>query len=304
MQTRPVTTADLARSVIAVPPMARDRELKFHRGENEKIVRHIEAGGVDILLYGGNANFYHIAPSEYEAVLAELAEIAASETLVIPAVGPAYGVMMDQAPVIRRSAYPTVMVLPHQGLTTSAGVVEGLRRFAGAIERPIVLYIKYGDYIDVEGAKELVDAGLVSWIKYAIVREDPADDPYLARLVEAVDPKLIVSGIGEQPVVEHLVGFGVNGFTAGCVCVRPDLSDRLLKAVQAADLELARRIQAVFSPLEDLRNGINPVRVLHEAVRLAGIADTGPALPLLSGVSAEQETAILAAVEALKVADA
>lgn len=303
MQTRPVTPADLARSVIAVPPMARDHELKFHRAENEKIVRHIEAGGVDILLYGGNANFYHIAPSEYEAVLAELAEIAAPETLVIPAVGPAYGVMMDQAAAIRRSAYPTVMVLPHQGLTTSAGVVEGLRRFAGTIERPIVLYIKYGDYIDVEGAKELVEAGLVSWIKYAIVREDPADDPYLARLVEAVDPKIIVSGIGEQPVVEHLVGFKVNGFTAGCVCVRPDLSDRLLKAVQSGDLELARRIQEIFRPLEDLRNGINPVRVLHEAVRLAGIADTGPALPLLSGVTPDQETAILAAVEALKAAD-
>jgi dihydrodipicolinate synthase/N-acetylneuraminate lyase len=95
----------------------------------------------------------------------------------------------------------------------------------------------------------------------------------------------------------------VNGFTAGCVCVRPDLSDRLLKAVQSGDLDLARRIQAIFKPLEDLRNGINPVRVLHEAVRLAGIADTGPALPLLSGVTPDQETAILAAVEALKVAE-
>ncbi len=302
MQTRTVTPADLARSVIAVPPMARDRDLKFHRGENEKIVRHIEAGGVDILLYGGNANFYHIAPSEYEAVLAGLAEIAGPETLVIPAVGPAYGVMMDQAAAIRRSAYPTAMVLPHQGITTSAGVVEGLRRFADAIERPIVLYIKYDDYIDVEGAKELVDAGLVSWIKYAVVRDDPGDDPYLSQLVEAVDPTIIVSGIGEQPVIEHLVDFKVNGFTAGCVCVRPDLSDRLLKAVQGGDLELARRIQAIFRPLEDLRNGINPIRVLHEAVRLAGIAETGPALPLLSGVTPEQETAILAAVEALKVA--
>ena len=29
MQTRTVTTADLARSVIAVPPMARDKDLKF-----------------------------------------------------------------------------------------------------------------------------------------------------------------------------------------------------------------------------------------------------------------------------------
>lgn len=302
MQTRPVTPADLARSVIAVPPLARDRDLRFHRSENEKVVRHIEAGGVDILLYGGNANFYHLAPSEYGAVLGELASIAAPESLVIPSAGPAYGVMMDQAEVIRETAFPTVMVLPHQGLTTSDGVVRGLSRFAERIARPIVLYIKYDNYLSVEGARELVESGLVSWIKYAIVREDPAVDPFLERLVDAVDPGIIVSGIGEQPVIEHLVDFKVNGFTAGCVCIRPDLSDRLLKAVQAGDLELARKIQSLFKPLEDLRNGINPVRVLHEAVRLAGIAETGPALPLLSGISTEEEKRVEEAVAALKSA--
>jgi dihydrodipicolinate synthase/N-acetylneuraminate lyase len=295
MQTRTVTTADLARSVIAVPPMARDKDLKFDRAENEKILRHIEAGQVTTMLYGGNANFYHIAPSEYESVLGQLAEIAAVDTLVIPSAGPSYGVMMDQAEILKGTTFPTVMVLPHQGITTSQGVVAGLRNFAQKVGKPIVLYIKYGDYISVEGAKELVDEGLVSWIKYAIVREDPANDPYLAQLVDVVDPALIVSGIGEQPVIEHLVDFGVNGFTAGCVCIRPDLSDQLLKAVQAKDLTRAREIQAIFEPLEDLRNGINPIRVLHEAVRLAGIAETGPALPLLSGISEVQTEEVKAA---------
>ena len=190
MQTAPVTPADLARSVIAVPPMARDRDLKFHRGENEKIIRHIEAGGVDILLYGGNANFYHTAPSEYEHILSELASIAAPDTLVIPSAGPAYGVMMDQAEIIKGTDYPTVMVLPHQGLTTSEGVVRGLSRFAEKVGKPIVVYIKYGDYLSVEGTKELVDSGIVSWIKYAIVREDPAVDPFLSRLIDVVDPRI------------------------------------------------------------------------------------------------------------------
>ncbi|MDP4793578.1 MAG: dihydrodipicolinate synthase family protein [Verrucomicrobiales bacterium] len=295
MQTRTVTTADLARSVIAVPPMARDKDLKFDRAENEKILRHIEAGQVTTMLYGGNANFYHIAPSEYESVLGQLAEIAAADTLVIPSAGPSYGVMMDQAEILKGTAYPTVMVLPHQGITTSQGVVAGLRNFAQKVGKPIVLFIKFGDDISVVGAKELVDEGLVSWIKYAIVREDPANDPYLAQLVDVVDPALIVSGIGEQPVIEHLVDFGVNGFTAGCVCIRPELSDQLLKAVQAKDLTRAREIQAIFEPLEDLRNGINPIRVLHEAVRLAGIAETGPALPLLSGISEVQTEEVKAA---------
>lgn len=299
MQTTLVTPEDLARSVIAVPPMARDENLIFCRSENEKIIRHIEAGGTSTLLYGGNANFYHIALSEYEDILGQLAEIAGADTLVVPAAGPAYGTMMDQAEILRQTEYPTVMVLPQQGLTTSDGVVTGLRKFAEKVEKPIVLYIKYGDFIDVAGAKQLVDDGLVSWIKYAIVREDPSDDPYLAELVEKVDPKIIVSGIGEQPVIDHLVGFGVNGFTAGCVCVRPDLSEELREAVQNGNLDRAREIQGTFRPLEDLRNGINPVRVLHEAVELAGIAKTGPHLPLLSGLTEAEKAEVKDAAAAL-----
>jgi dihydrodipicolinate synthase/N-acetylneuraminate lyase len=58
----------------------------------------------------------------------------------------------------------------------------------------------------------------------------------------------------------------------------------MLVALRKDDLEGAERIRQVFRPLEDLRNAINPIRVLHEAVRLAGIADTGPALPLLSNL--------------------
>jgi len=58
----------------------------------------------------------------------------------------------------------------------------------------------------------------------------------------------------------------------------------MLRAMRASDWVEAERIRAIFKPLEDLRNAINPIRVLHEAVRLAGIADTGPLLPLLTNV--------------------
>src|SRR4051794_20040684 len=97
MDTRAITKARLAESVISVPPLARDAEGKVSRAENQKIVRHIEAGGVNTLLYGGNANFYHLRPSEYRATLSILADIAADGTLVIPSVGPAWGLSMDHA---------------------------------------------------------------------------------------------------------------------------------------------------------------------------------------------------------------
>ena len=282
MQTTPVTPEQLNSSVIAVPPLARDPDLKINSVENAQIIRHIESGGVSTLLYGGNANFYHIALSEYAAALGMLVSESAEHTLIVPSVGPAYGTMMDQATVLDDFDFPTVMVLPMQGLTTDAGVAAGFRKFVEAHGKPAVLYIKFEGYLKSETVAQLVDEGLVSWIKYAIVREDPANDDYLSRLVDLLDPRLIVSGIGEQPAITHLTRFKINGFTSGCVCVRPDLSQKMLQGLNSGDLETAETIRCIFRPLEDLRNEINPIRVLHEAVSLAGIAETGPALPLLN----------------------
>ena len=109
MQTSPVTPEQLNSSVIAVPPLARDAELKINREENGKIIRHIEAGGVATLLYGGNANFYHIAPSEYAEALEIISTESAENTLIVPSVGPAYGTMMDQITTLRNFNFPTVM---------------------------------------------------------------------------------------------------------------------------------------------------------------------------------------------------
>ncbi len=300
MQTSPVTPGQLNASVIAVPPLARDADLKLNREENAKVIRHIEAGGISTLLYGGNANFYHIAPSEYAEALDIIATGSAENTLIVPSVGPAYGTMMDQTTILKDFDFPTVMVLPMPGLITDAGVATGFRRFVEALGKPAVLYIKFEGYLEPETVASLVNDGLVSWIKYAIVREDPAQDDYLARLIELVDPRLIVSGIGEQPAITHLTKFQINGFTSGCVCVRPDLSQAMLTAINAGNLDLAETIRETFQALEDLRNEINPIRVLHQAVSLAGIANTGPILPLLSPLGTSEAQRVQQAAQTLQ----
>jgi dihydrodipicolinate synthase/N-acetylneuraminate lyase len=302
MDTRAITTARLASSVIAVPPLARDAQGKVSRAENQKIVRHIEAGGVDILLYGGNANFYHLRPSEYRETLTILSEIAADGTLVIPSVGPAYGLSLDQAEIARDFAFPTVMVLPHTGIQTYDGVEQGLRDFAKAYGKPIVLYIKAEGYITPAGAARLVAEGLISWIKYAIVRDAPENDAFLSELMQKVDPNLVVSGIGEQPAIVHLNQFKCGGFTSGCVCVNPALSRQMHAAIKSGDLDKANKIRNIFRPLEDLRNRINPIRVLHEAVEGAGIAETGKLQPLLSGLTSSERGEVAATARTLREA--
>ena len=256
--------------------------MTLNREENQRIVSHIVAGGVSILLYGGNAVLYHIAPSQYGQLLEVLSEVASLPTVVIPSVGPAYGMMMDQAEILNESAFTTAMILPQKEIATSAGIARAVGNFCQAAQRSVVLYIKHDNYIDVEDVARLMNDGLLSAIKYAIVREDASNDQYLRELADAVGTELIVSGMGEQPAIVHMRQFGLPGFTSGCVCIRPDLSARMLNAVHHDELDVAKAIRETFRPLEDLRNKINPIRVLHEAVALAGIAKTGPLIPCLS----------------------
>ncbi len=299
MITRPLSLEDLQRSVMAVPPLARNADDSLNAEENRRLIRHLEDGGITLLLYGGNANFYHLPLSEFEPALELLSSAAADTSLVIPSVGPAYGTMMEQARIARRFRFPTLMVLPQQGITTSAGVATGIRRFVEAAGIPALVYIKHDGFIEPEDVAALDRDGLISAIKYATVRTDTSRDDYLRRLIQVVDPRKIISGIGEQPAIIHLRDFGLGGFTSGCVCVAPRLSQAMLAAMRHGDWTEAERIRQLFKPLEDLRNAIHPIRVLHAAVDAAGIARTGPLLPLLSNVEPKDQPAIAAAAKSL-----
>ena len=303
MKTTPVKPEDLRRSVIAVPPLARDAALKADRVENAKLIRHLEAGGVTTLMYGGNANFYNVALSEYPSLLDFLAETVAEDTWLIPSAGPDFGKMMDQALVLRHRTFPAVMALPMSATSTFEGVEAGLRRFADAVARPLILYIKSEHYLTPLNCKRLVDDGLVCGIKYALVRANPADDPFLKKLLDVVDRSLVISGIGERPAVVHLRDFSLNGFTSGSVCVAPNGSRLLLKALQARHYREAERLRALYLPLEDLRDAISPIQVLHEAVTLANIANMGPMLPHMSNLGSHHVPELRDAAKALIAAD-
>src|ERR1700754_4333489 len=73
MNVSPLHELEFSASVMAVPPLARRADFSLDADENAKLIRHIEAGGVRTVLYGGNANLYHVAVSEYRELLDMLA---------------------------------------------------------------------------------------------------------------------------------------------------------------------------------------------------------------------------------------
>lgn len=281
-----ISIEDIHRSVIAVPPLCRDSYFKSNAEENAKLIKHIESGGVKIMLYGGNANFYNIALSEYELVLDQLEAAAADDTIIIPAVGPYHGFMMDQAAILSKRKFPTAMLLPTMAVSKPEGVRAAIMNLVQTMGKPAVLYIKDEGYVNLEVVKSLVKAGVISWIKYAVVRENPTHDPLLEALSKEIPNELLVSGIGEQPAVIHWNRFNVQAYTSGCVCVAPRPSQKMLEALTAGNFAKAERIREGYVALETLRNNHGPIQVLHEAVKLCGIADTGPHLPLLADLDA------------------
>jgi len=284
MKTTPVTTNDLTKSVLSVPPLARRADYTIDPAQNERLLNHMRAGGVHTFIFGGNANLYNMGVTEFASLMGLLTSWAHADDWMIPSVGSDYGKAHDQLIVLRDHAFPTAMILPQRFPATPAGVATGIRRLAEAYGKPLIAYVKDDGFIDAADLGKLVADGAVCAVKYAVVRDDPKIDPYLEAILSHVDRSLVISGIGERPAIDHLTAFGVAAFTSGCVCVAPGQSMALLRAIKRNDLVEAQRLRSLFIPLEDLRDAYSPLRVLHDAVRLAGIADTGPMLPFLSNI--------------------
>ena len=296
MKTTPVRLEDL-QGVFPVPPLARKavagRPLDF--AENDRLVRHMAAGGLSRFLYGGNAFLYHVTLAEYGELLDWLSGL---DGWAIPSVGPSFGRAMDQAPLLRRHRFPAVMALPCGDPRDAKGLEAGMREIASAAGTSLILYLKSEDgfgsdlMAGLDAVARLVDDGVCVAIKYAVVRKDPVVDPCLKALLERVDRKRVVSGIGERPAIAHMNGFGLPGFTTGSGCLAPSLTSALFAACVRGSWDEAEGLRALFLPLEDPRDAWGPARVLHAATELAGVAKTGPIPPFVTALDGDQQAAL------------
>ena len=310
MKTTPVTTRDLC-GVFAVPPLARSngarRTIDF--SQNDRLVRHIASGGITRFLYGGNAFLYHITLGEYRQLLDWLAAFP-NDLWPIPSIGPSYGRAIDQADLLSKYSFPAVMVLPSGDPREASGLERGLREVAAAARTPLILYLKdegnFGSDIEagLDAVARLVDDRVCIAIKYAVVRANPGQDPYLERLLSRVDRNLVISGMGERPAIVHLRDCTLPGFTTGSGCLAPRMCNEIYRSCSQENYSVADELRSHFMQLEDLRDAWNPARVLHHAVELAGVADTGPIPPFLTELNATQIEQLLPVARELVKNDA
>jgi dihydrodipicolinate synthase/N-acetylneuraminate lyase len=305
MKKSPVTLDDLA-GVMPVPPLPRrpDSARSLDLEAARTLVEHLAGGGLRALLFGGNAFLYHVTLDEYETLLGWLAGLP-DPLWPIPGVGPSFGRAMDQASLLRRHAFPCIMALPCNDPRDAAGLEHGWREVVERSGAPLILYLKDERTLGPDLAAgldvvaRLLDDGTAVAVKYAVVRANPGDDPYLEGLLARVPRERVVSGIGERPAVVHMEKYGLPGFTTGSGCVAPALSAALHAACARGDRAEAERLRGLFLPLEDLRDAWGPARVLHAAVELAGICPTGPIVPFVSALDEHQRERLQPVARAL-----
>jgi dihydrodipicolinate synthase/N-acetylneuraminate lyase len=297
--------------VYAVPPLPRhpDPRRSLNLGAAECVARHIEAGGITRFLYGGNAFLYHASLDEFAMLTDWLSGFPASRW-PIPSIGPSFGRAIDQARILRKHSFPAAMMLPCGDPRDARGMAAGLREISHAAAMPLIIYLKSEDGFGSEKEQgldaiaRLVDDGVAIAIKYAVVRGNPLGDAYLEGLLRRVDRRLVISGMGERPAIEHLRDYQLGGLTTGSGCIAPRRCQALFDTCRTQHWEGAVALRDAFMPLEDLRDAWGPARVLHHATELAGVAATGPIPPYVSALDPTQLDELAPVARALREGDA
>ena len=294
MKTTAVNSADLLRCPLALPPMALTQAGKIAELEQAKILAWLREGGITTFLYGGCANFFNASVRQYAATLDVIEKLAQPDDWVIPTIGPDFGKAMDQIEVLKGRDFPSAMLLPLSPVTAT-GVATGLRRLSDAIGRPLMVFFKSPDYVRATDLAAMIGDGVLCCVEYGIGGSTDKPEPFLADLLDrAGNADAIIDGAGEHMITLH-ARFGLKGYTSGSGVVAPHLSMALLAAVKRGDFTEAGHIREHFLELEGLRQAHAPIPVLHDAVRLAGIADTGPIGPFFSNTSDESVLRSIAA---------
>lgn len=296
--------------LFAVPPLPRKHDARrtLDVDNAEAVARHIEAGGIRNLLYGGNAFLYHATQDDFETMVGWLAQMPAAR-VPIPSIGPSFGRALDQARLLARHRFAAAMMLPCGDPRDPAGLEAGYREIAQAAGIPLIIYLKSEDAFGpdkasgLEAIGRLVESGVAAAVKYAVVLPDPKSDSYLGALLWRVDKASVISGMGERPAIAHLQHFHLGGMTTGSGCVAPRTCKAFFDSCRRADWGTAEELRSAFMPLEDLRDAWGPARVLHQATELANIARTGPIPPYVSPLTEAQVKQLAPVARALREHD-
>ena len=245
----------------------------------QPVVDRAIAAGVHVLVANGNTSeFYGLTAAEAERMVQVAAEQVAGRVPLLAGVGRSVHEACALARASQAAGAAAIMVhQPPDPFVSPRGVVDYVRRIAGAAEGlPLVLYLR-NDAIGLAAVEELCALDPVVGVKWA--------SPTPMMLAEAIRRTAgrdiaWVGGLAET-WAPPFYAVGARGFTSGLINVFPSHAMAIHRALDDGDYARAGVLIAAMRPFEDLRalenNGTN-VTVVKAALRILG-PDCGATRP-------------------------
>jgi dihydrodipicolinate synthase/N-acetylneuraminate lyase len=209
---------------------------------------------------------------------------------MVPSIGGDYGKAFDQVVLLRERGFPTAILLPFF-LVQPRGVATGIRKLADAYGKPLMIFFKSTDYLRAEDIAALMKDGALCAVEYGLAPDEGGRSPHLEALLDLIgSAERLIDGAGEKTIVGNSK-FGIQGYTSGSGLLAPHLSMALLAAVKRGDRPAIEALSCHFLAFEAARAAYSAIPVVHAALRLVGIADTGPMGPFFDSNFDEAATA-------------
>lgn len=238
----------------------------------ERNIRFLLDNGVKVIVPCGNTSeFYALTFEEAKQEIQKVVEIVNKRALVVAGIGYSVEMAIELGRFAQKAGADAVMIhQPIHPYITERGAVSYYKKIIEALDIPSIVYFK-DPYLSDDVLKALAPLDKFIAVKYAI-----NDLPRFARIVREIPEECGIAwicGTAEKwaPFFYHA---GAVGFTSGLVNVHPQLSFRMLRALQAGDQKTVWEVWKEVLPFEDLRakyNNGNNVVVIKEAMNQLGM---------------------------------
>jgi 4-hydroxy-tetrahydrodipicolinate synthase len=169
---------------------------------------------------------------------------------------------------------------------------------AEAVQIPLAPYSQLDDPIPFDVIKHLVEAGLISHMKYG-----PHDCATLQRIIDTVGDKLFIFAGADTFILRHLM-LGANGISVATAAIFPEECSQLVQAVSDGQIEKAREVYRNTLIYWNDLGFYNCWQAVHKiALQHLGIIESTRCMPPLTDAEDYQKEEIESLLKFLKKID-
>ncbi len=259
-------------------------------------VRFLVNHEVPLIIPNGNTGeFYSLSRDEWEVVLRTTVDAVGTDSVVMTGVGHSLSTVMDQIEVARDLGVEAVMVhYPQHVFISEEGLYDYYKHILeGSSDLNVVLY-KKGPLLSDDVLEKLISFKNLVGVKYAFGRIVD-----FSRTIHRLGQTIVWSCGTAERFAPFFFLAGASALTSGLCNFAPQVTKKMYDNLKDGNYRDAMKIQAMITPLEDLREGhgkANNVPVIKAAMDHVGLKG-GLCRPPIHRLSDEERSLTTSIIE-------